>query len=79
MGSLVQRKICHLYFSKDGLKVPNIEMQCHALHISFLDWLYSQDDETGSFWKEMRNLWEIRITIVPVNKWNYPKDTKNEI
>ena len=30
----------------------NVEMWHHTLHLTFLDWMCSQDTAAGSFWKE---------------------------
>ena len=45
----LRREICYLHPSKGGLRV---EMRRHTLRLNFFDRMCSQDNATGSFWKE---------------------------
>ena len=49
---LVRWEICYLHPSKGGPGVPDVETRRHTLHLTFLDWMCSQDMAAGSFWKE---------------------------
>ena len=48
----MRQEICYLHPSEGALGMPKVEMRCHTLCLTFLDWMCSQDMAAGSFWKE---------------------------
>lgn len=50
---MVCREVCYLHPLEVGLGMPNIEIRRGTLRLHFLDRMYTQDDENGSFLEEV--------------------------
>ena len=59
----VRREICYLQPFEGGLGVPNVETRHHTFRLSFQDRMCSQDNATGSFWKEDAKLSFLSLSV----------------